>query len=151
MAPLFALVEHAIPGRTRLRVAALRGDGAGLQRLADQLQQCPGISGIEARPLTGSLLLRHDIPLTAVADFAGGRGLLQLGGGLASVPPASLPPRPEANPPPNGRAAFELVLIALLIVAAGVQLYRGHLLEPASKLLWYALNLAQRLPPFGDA
>jgi hypothetical protein len=164
MAPLFALVEHAIPGRTRLRIPALRGDGAGLLWLAEGLRDCPGLSGIEPRPLTGSLLLRHQVPLTEVMAFAEGHGLLQLGGGApiapaptppSRPPPIGAPPRPampgEASPRHGGRGAFELVLIALLILAAGVQLYRGHLLEPATKLLWYALNLAQRLPPFGDA
>jgi len=150
MAPLFARIEHALPGRIRVKVPALRGGDPGLRRVAEGLRGAAGILRVETRPLTGSLLLWHSLSAAAVADLLQANGLLLAGG--PAVPPAAPPPAAQGAPAAAAMPAlppFELLLIALLVVAAGIQLYRGHVLEPASKLLWYALNIAQRLPPFG--
>ncbi|RKG67775.1 hypothetical protein D7V80_14840 [Corallococcus sp. CA054B] len=53
-------VIHSSPGRTRLRLPWLRRAGKEAASLADDLLLLEGISEVEVRPFTGSVLCRHD-------------------------------------------------------------------------------------------
>jgi hypothetical protein len=60
-------IVHAIPGRTRLRCAALRGAIDDVNRLADALAAAPGVHETSIRPFTGSILVLHDPSVTSAA------------------------------------------------------------------------------------
>ena len=50
----------ATPGRARLRVHGLRGDDARADELAARLWALEGVTAVEAKALTGTLLVRFD-------------------------------------------------------------------------------------------
>jgi len=54
-------VVHAIPGRLRLKVDKVKGDPAFAQKAEDTLGQVSGIERVEAKPLTGSVLIYYDL------------------------------------------------------------------------------------------
>lgn len=60
-------VTHALPGRVRLKVARFKGDPELARRAGEKLAKVPGIKQVQANPLTGSLLILHDLvePLAA--------------------------------------------------------------------------------------
>ncbi len=53
-------VVHTMPGRVRLRVDKVKGNPAFAQKAQDKLGRVPGIKKVEARPLTGSVLVYYD-------------------------------------------------------------------------------------------
>jgi hypothetical protein len=54
-------VVHAIPGRLRLKVDKVKGDPVFAQKAEDTLRQVSGIERVEAKPLTGSVLIYYDL------------------------------------------------------------------------------------------
>jgi hypothetical protein len=55
----FALAHH-VPGRLRLRSAALKGDASASEQARHQLAQIRGVTSTSANPITGSVLLEYD-------------------------------------------------------------------------------------------
>ncbi len=53
-------IVHALPGRVRLKVAKLRGDPVLAGEAQTKLGGVPGIRGVEANALTGSVLIHYD-------------------------------------------------------------------------------------------
>jgi hypothetical protein len=53
-------VIHAIPGRVRMEVPALKGNGALAQVVCDELGGREEITGVHANPVTGSLIVHYD-------------------------------------------------------------------------------------------
>ena len=53
-------VVHAMPGRIRLRVDKVKGNPAFAQKAQNKLGRVPGIKQVEAKPLTGSVLIYYD-------------------------------------------------------------------------------------------
>ncbi len=53
-------VVSALPGRLRLRVSGLRGDRDRAAVLERRLQHLPGVTAVEANPLTGTILVFFD-------------------------------------------------------------------------------------------
>jgi len=54
-----AYVSHHIPGRMRINLPSLKGDGWLLQEIRESLSPLPGVRDIETNLLTGSILLRY--------------------------------------------------------------------------------------------
>jgi hypothetical protein len=54
-----AYLLHHIPGRMRINLPALKGDGWLLQEIRESLSPLPGVRDIETNSLTGSVLLRY--------------------------------------------------------------------------------------------
>ena len=54
-------VVHAIPGRLRLKVDKVKGDPVFAQKAETTLGQVSGIERVEAKPLTGSVLIYFDL------------------------------------------------------------------------------------------
>jgi hypothetical protein len=127
-----------MPGRTRLRIAARRGDAPLFAAIATGLSTIPGVSRAEVRPLTGSILIEHGGPFTRIAAAAEKARLFVIANGLS-------PPRPTA-------AAVDpkIVAAAGLGIFALWQLAQGHILPPAITLAWYAAGLGGLLSN-GDA
>ena len=53
-------VVHALPGRVRLKVAKFKGNPALARQAQGKLAKVPGITQVEAKPGTGSLLIQYD-------------------------------------------------------------------------------------------
>jgi hypothetical protein len=53
-------VVHRLPGRLRLRSAALKGDRRASEEMRGQLARIAGVRSVTANPGTGSLLLQYD-------------------------------------------------------------------------------------------
>ena len=53
-------VVHALPGRVRLQVAKFKGNPALARQAQGKLAKVPGITQVEAKPGTGSLLIQYD-------------------------------------------------------------------------------------------
>jgi hypothetical protein len=55
----FALAHH-VPGRLRLRSAALKGDASASEQARHRFAQIRGVTATSANPMTGSVLLEYD-------------------------------------------------------------------------------------------
>lgn len=95
------LRHAAVPGRLRLRLPALRGMATAA--MEHRLRTLPGIHAAAVSPLTGSILLRHDVALSPAQLMAMVAALL----GASAEGCAPSPPLPPASPqalPPDGPA-----------------------------------------------
>lgn len=63
-------VVHSSPGRTRLRLAGLRGERERAVALADDLAALPGMEEVAVRPWTESVLCLHDAARLAAERIA---------------------------------------------------------------------------------
>jgi hypothetical protein len=127
-----AEIAHASPGRTRLRFSDLRGSADALETLAARLGKIAGVCGTEVRPVTGSILVRHDGPFRDVARSATAEGLFDLGD----------PPVRDARAPGTARPVPAAVAIAFAGLGV-MQLFERRVLPPALTLFWYAASLAR--------
>jgi hypothetical protein len=119
-----ATVTHRLPGRTRLRIPAHRGDAGFFAQAVEQARVLPTVRAAQANPVTGSLLLEHEGEIEPIARELG----LDV---LTSQPPARRMRRPVAPPSPFGLAAVGFG------AAAAVQLARGRLAgDSAVENLW---------------
>ena len=66
-APVRICLHHAAPGRTRLRIASLRGSVDRLRSLARRLAARRGVFSVREDPWAGSLLVEHEKALGAEA------------------------------------------------------------------------------------
>ncbi len=53
-------VVHALPGRVRLKAAEIKGNPSLARQAQEKLAKVPGITQVEAKPGTGSLLVHYD-------------------------------------------------------------------------------------------
>lgn len=137
-APLpHAVLVHAMPGRSRLRIAERRGDGVFFASLASGLSTLQGVQKVEVSPLTGSVLIHHDVPLEAIAKAARDVRLFALVTAGAGASAAAI----EALP-------VDVRLIAALGFGALalLQIGRGQVLPQAATLAWYAATLSGVFP-----
>jgi copper chaperone CopZ len=51
---------HALDGRIRVRFPEIRGNRRAAARLRQELRALPGVSKVDANPLTGSVLVEYD-------------------------------------------------------------------------------------------
>jgi hypothetical protein len=140
-----AYVSHRLPGRVRLRIAERRGDAAFFHRVGRALSRSAGVTRLETKPATGSVLIEHEGALEPVLDTARAAGLFEL-----AAPPA---PATAGEQLARGTALLDREVAALTagqvnlgaalfiaLVGLGLfQISRGHVLAPAVTLFWYAL------------
>lgn len=62
---------HHVPGRLRVKSFLLRGNETEAQRVCEHLRQLRGVTAVEVRTITGSVIVRYD------AFAATGEALLQ--------------------------------------------------------------------------
>jgi hypothetical protein len=88
-------IAHQVPGRTRLRAAALRRDEGRCEQIADALAAVPGVREVAARPYTGGVLVHHkrDVSANTLVDVAA-RVL-----GADVLAPGARPPMVSTAPP----------------------------------------------------
>lgn len=72
-------VVHHLPGRLRLRSAALKGNVRSIERCRIQLGLINGVISAEPNPHTGSFLLKYDpavIPANKIAEALAACGII---------------------------------------------------------------------------
>jgi hypothetical protein len=72
-------ILHAIEGRLRIRVSAMKAESVG-RTYAERLRCMSGISDVQVNPLTGSMIIRYD------PAIIGRAALLQQIGALFGAP-----------------------------------------------------------------
>lgn len=123
--------RSVIPGRQRWDVKLVLGRPRAAELLAAVLRRIPGITEAQASPITGGVLVRHDVRVRA-ADVGGivRRAVALIAEGPAR-PGRPTPTRPAAAP--ASRADRSLVVGSVLAVgggaAVGVALLRGSALS----------------------
>lgn len=151
--PAPARVVHALPGRTRLRVRARRGDAAWFEHAAKTLESAPDVDAIVATPFTGSLLVHHRSSTEALLDWAAKAGLLLLEAeeGGPDEAEARLQERLARIDPRLARLAegpWDLRNAAMVALTAlgTLQVARGQVLPAGATLLNEALKLFSAMP-----
>ena len=130
-----AFVVHHIPGRCRLRLPGMRGDGVFFEQLAQDLEATFDGCKVAANAVTGSLLLQGDVPAIDVLRDTGRQAQwfeLQEGqhlGWKRALESAELF---------EGDDLRDYLAAAFLALAA-VQVLRGQIMVPATSFLMYAL------------
>jgi copper chaperone CopZ len=160
-----ARIVHRSPGRLRVRVERARHDAEHVQRIVERLSSVPGVTRIETRPDTGSVLVLFEpsrFDEEHLASAAREADLFQL-----SVEPSEASEPQEAQPRGGiGRAFWERANVAmnqrsqgpldlrtLLPLALAVWALRQILTErpvvrtPWYTLLWYAWGLYTKFNP----
>jgi hypothetical protein len=152
-------VTHRAPGRLRLKVPDRRGDAQWFDRAAAALSVCEGVARVEANPLTASLLVLFGsgFSLSEIHRAAGAAGLFVLEG---AAPPVAAVVRAgdglreldaRLRALSGGEADVRSLVFAGLLGLAALQFLRGHVLGPASTLLWQAFDLAGGKHGLGEA
>ncbi|MCC6296963.1 MAG: hypothetical protein IT469_09680 [Pseudomonadales bacterium] len=138
-----ARVEHASPGRLRLRIVGRRGQADYFEAVRSRLAQESSVREVHIDPRTGSVLL-------LVAASADAAALLQRAAELGLFSVTATPTRSDPDPWAPLRALGRLTepgaaasgpLALALLAGAAVQGWRGRWASPAVTLTWYALQL----------
>jgi hypothetical protein len=152
MTPEASIVHH-LPGRTRFRVAAKRGDADYFSRLREQLGQCPGVLSVTTSAVTGSVLVIHeaadsDTLLSYARTFELFELAVENAGAVERVrSPAEILThnleRMDRWVRTETRQTTDLRSLALtgLIGAAVWQALRGQVFPAAATLVWYAITV----------
>ncbi len=130
---------HQVPGHTRLRVPARRGDRAYFARVGQVLAAAPDVRSVRVNPSTGSILLHHAGRLSRLAEHAAAAGLFRLGAGPAA--PVRRVVRIGARP----RIAPMSLVAAGLAGLSVVQLVRSRVAGTAAEHLWGAYQASRAL------
>jgi hypothetical protein len=147
MLPPAHLIHHT-RARMRLRVPSRRGQTAYFEQLVAELAGFPGIDRIETNPVTGSVLLSPAVEVAPLAQHAEHAGLFVLSDLTAVTAPLATGLargfqglNVQLRQLSGGNLDLASLGFLTLVGAAVVQLQRGHVLGPASTLLWYASGL----------
>ncbi len=147
--PEDAFIGHMSSGRLRVKIPSKKGDAPFFNSLQGLFACLPGVQGITANPLTGSLLIMHALDEATVMD------LLQ---SYSLSPTADKKKAPSAvhgeiatifrgwdNQVKNfshGALNLEALVAITLISAAIYQISRGRFTAlPWYNGLWYAFSL----------
>jgi hypothetical protein len=152
-----ALVSHALPGRTRIRVPDRRGDPRYFDRLRQRLGGCPEVLEVRVNAITASVLLHHRGDPAPILAFAAAASLFVLDPSPPRGVPLAVRLGAEAAAADAGLrrlAGGEVDLWTALSLGlfglACLQAARGRLLGPASTLAWAALTAIRRAQPGGS-
>lgn len=137
-------IVHALPGRVRLRLAALRRDGRLAAELAQRLKTLPGVRGGQTNTITGSVLVFYDPQQTDVAAIVAcvrGTNTAWATAPLEEMPPTALTDRTGSGESraPLYLAATSLAVLGLLVVRRTIG--RRPLAAQAPVLFYGAVGL----------
>jgi hypothetical protein len=150
-------VAHHIPGhRIRIRVPRKKRDHVFFQTVASQLN---GIEGVKASatPETGSILVHYQGDFAQLLINAAAAGLselldLEFGGELLEplvdrlLNQAGTIEQKMLSSTGGQMDARTFAMIGLML-AAGVQVFRGQIFGPAIPLLWYTAEIVRNYFP----
>ena len=147
--PPASFIAHQMPGRTRIRIPAMRRNEAYFLNLQKALQECKGVVGVETNPLTASALVYHFSSLDEIKEFAEGRNLFLIEAETApskALPSERISARLKSLDQrivaiTGGRLDGREAAFSGLLLAAAYQMFKGSMLPTGATLVWYALNL----------
>jgi hypothetical protein len=139
-----AAVSHAMEGRTRLRLAGRSEDAGFFAAMAAGLSAIPGVRKVEVAPLTGGILIRHDVPLSRIAEAAEKGGLFALiDPAIKKEPPTDFALRIDPKFRERAlRLGPRMVAAAALGLIAAWQMYKEKFFPSGITAAWYAASLA---------
>jgi hypothetical protein len=73
-----AVISHNSPGRLRIKIGSLKGEADILANWKKVFAECPGVVGVEANPVTGSILFLHQSSISKIVEYARGKELFAL-------------------------------------------------------------------------
>jgi hypothetical protein len=153
-----AYIKHQLPGRVRLKIPQKRGDLRYFDRIAELFAGCPGITQLQLNPFAASILICHmtETDFLNIAEFAQTNGLFtiteQPDEETFTIPYLPIPKLTSTGLNrldeslmdfSQGRLDGRSLLILALIGLSVRQMTKGHILGPASTLLWYAFSLVK--------
>lgn len=153
MAPAKAHLVHHIHGqRLRVRIPTKKHDAAFFQDVAAKLNSLEGVRA-DVTPETGSVLVRYSGDFSELLLKAAEAGLthlveVELGTPAATPLIDDLFSRfssvdKQVQNKSNGQVDARTVALFGLVLAAGVQLFRGQVFGPAVPLIWYAAEIVR--------
>jgi hypothetical protein len=151
-----AYIKHQLPGRVRLKIPQKRGDFGYFDRIAELFTGCPGITQLQLNPPAASILICHEIEIDFLnfTEFAQANGLFtiveQPYEETFTIPYLPIPKLTSTGlnrideslmDLSQGRLDGRSLLFLSLIGLAVRQMAKGHIMGPASTLLWYAFSV----------
>jgi hypothetical protein len=153
-----AYICHASSGRLRVRIPAKKNDPIYFSGLREYLAPIPGVVRVEVNPLTGSVLVEHQLELNniddlkPVADYSEMSGLFRLVVPTRAAPNTAIPLgqrlaatvagfNEQVKTWTSGMLDFPTVAALGLISVGVVQASRGLIAVPAISALWYASEI----------
>jgi hypothetical protein len=143
-----AHVLHTMPGRIRFQVPSKKNDRQYFEKLGRELAEFEGVDLVRTNARTGSVLVLHRRDMAAIRGFGIEHGLFTMAAAAeAVVMLADKLSRKLESVDDNvveatrGNLDLRSVMLVLLTVGAGIQLWRKNVLPPAFNLLWYGLAL----------
>jgi hypothetical protein len=145
-----AAISHSAHGRTRFRLVSKRRQGPFFAQVAEGLRRMDGVRQVEVNPTTGSVLVRHELPLEELIERARKESLF----GVDESSPQRL--RDELRQHfgsvnegisrlTEGRLDLADVSLLLLIAVGLQQMWAGQFTAPALSVFWYAGALLTNL------
>ena len=148
-----ATVEHAMPGRLRVRIPELRHDASYFRSTVEKHAKHPEISALWANPVTASIVIQHQADLPAIRDIATKSEVFDLqeapssSSALRSNGPTAQRPdgrsaqgrSSSANENAATLATGDAASIGLMGLGA-LQAMRGYAVGPASENFWNAFG-----------
>lgn len=150
-----ASISHRASRRLRVKVHSRKGNGEYFAQVKEELAGQPGVERVEVNPLTGSVLVLHDLEDKEIADYAEGKGLFKVE--MRNSRPKALSRQVMKSFGDIDRkikrfTGGEVDLPeATFITLLGMGLYeigRGNIMAPAwYTAFWYAFNVFLKARP----
>ena len=143
-----ARIVHRIPGRTRLRAPAIKGDTVALDVLRTALEDTSGVRAVSVNVLTGSLLVEHEASIEDVLADVARRGCVRLGREyrepyLKQIQRALEESDARLRALTEGRIDMEMLTFLAFLAGGLYQVARGQGLPAGITLLRYALQIVR--------
>jgi hypothetical protein len=132
-------VEHELPARMRIKVAAERGDKDFFDRLAKDVSEVASVLEVQANPLTGSVTVRVDPEKGDVRSVLKSAGLFEF------VDPKPKTARKSRKHRRRGKLGAHHALAAGLSGLGALQLVTGDVAGSASESFWNAFRAQTHL------
>lgn len=145
--PYSAHIVHQAPGRVRLRIPSKRHDSVFFQDISERIMRCQNVNSVVSNPRTAGILVLYTGEISSLLVEAFSVGLAELVR-LELTPPPTRPIRwslasrlrridHQIARSTSGEADGGMVVVATLLVASAIQLWRGQIFN-VIPLLWYA-------------
>lgn len=141
-----ALIAHVCAGRLRLSFPDRKEQRPFFEGICDAALRLPGVTKVEGRPATASLIITHEGSHVQLVEAARESGVFSAQDVEAAAPgnqtsdwQSLVEPllKDLSTPSGAGRAAAIVALLGMALLQAS----RGQIMPPATTALWYALSL----------
>jgi hypothetical protein len=145
-----AYVAHAVPGRTRIKIPAKRGDSLFFAKLESGLLRCPDVASVQTNYRAASILITFSAEgsLASVDHYARQHRLFNLENEplpLKTVGELISDQVGQVNrlvgTGSRGHLDIQSIFFLLFLGLGLKQLWRGHIMQPAIPLLWRAMEI----------